>query len=142
MEGVVNRLVVEAVTAKFVAVAAGHRRWRSRQLHASVEKRPVPGAEIGMSVVVLQRSDQFFAIVLDLGTEVYRVRLGSVMTIIGPRNGHCDHFPLRPRQLRRTMHHSQIQLHGRLQRPRFDAHQTKHLGHVTRPMHGGVVHAA
>lgn len=111
---VADGAIGKPLSAKGVDVVGAHRLWRFRQLHGVVAQRAVDGGKFGGAVVRFDRVNPFG--VVDLGPEVVGVGFRSVVTVVGTRNDHREHFPLGARQRRFALHARDVQPEHSLER--------------------------
>jgi len=92
---IVNRFVVETMFSQCFDVGLFRSPWSLREADTIVEQCPHRRFKFGCAVIGFDSFDQVF--VGDLNPEVGSVGLGSVMTIVCPRNDGGNHLPLCPR---------------------------------------------
>ncbi len=92
MRSVANGLIRKVQLAKSVDVALRHVRRRARELRRVIAERTIRIAEFGLGIVRLDLPDPLVA--FDLGPEVPRMSLRSVMTSVDLGDDHSEHFAL------------------------------------------------
>ena len=101
LRGIMDRAVVESMTSEYLDVFRAHVLLVKCELHRMGTQgtvrlrqrsgRPVAGNGVNEGVRLLGVRES----ILDLCTEVMRVRLSSVETVVGSRCDHREHLPLR-----------------------------------------------
>ena len=104
-----------------------------------VAQRPVNAAERRRRVILLDRIDK--ALTLDLGTEVIRMGLDSVVTVVGTRNDHRKHLSLRSSERRVAPHGGHVEIEHGLEGGRVLALDFKDVVDPPGAFPGGVVDA-